>query len=75
MRGARAWTTFSLSSTVGALARDAQCPGDLPGNGVVDVDDLLMVINNWGRAFQGNQAGSDFAVQLDTLKRVDMIGA
>jgi hypothetical protein len=38
---------------VGVLTCEGPCPGDIAGptggpNGVVDVDDLLKVINNWG---------------------------
>ena len=56
----------------------ASCAGDIapyPGllNGVVDVDDLMLVINSWGACVPGNcpaDASGDGAVDVDDLLAV-----
>lgn len=47
------------------------CPGDVNHNGVVDIDDLLLVINNWGGG-PGNPADidADGDVDIDDLLAV-----
>ena len=41
-------TTATNSGWVCSAYIEAAEPGDLTGDGVVNVNDLLMVINNWG---------------------------
>jgi hypothetical protein len=43
------------------------CPGDRNNNGVVDVDDLLIVINTWGTADPAGDATGNGIVDVDDL--------
>jgi hypothetical protein len=38
-----------------------QVPGDVTANGVVDVDDLLAVINAWGKCANPDECPADIA--------------
>lgn len=42
------------------------CPGDVDGNGVVDVDDLLLILSGWGGDGSGDADG-DGDVDVDDL--------
>jgi hypothetical protein len=49
---------------VGDATRSPSCPADITGDAVVDVDDLLMLISNWGQLgvlgdFDGNGVDVD----------------
>jgi hypothetical protein len=74
-------STFKVEGSVDAISvvpGAASCNGDLaphPGlpNGVIDVDDLLLVINQWGSCVPGNcpaDANGDGAVNVDDLLAV-----
>jgi hypothetical protein len=43
---------------------ECQNPADITGNGIVDVDDLLMVINNWGPCSDPESCAADIAPPL-----------
>ena len=42
------WSGGGLDDTTPIAPREAPCAGDANRDGVVDVSDLLIVINNWG---------------------------
>src|SRR5262245_26234000 len=44
----RAAARRSFGFRTSGLSGDIPCPGDGTGNGTVDIDDLLLVINGWG---------------------------
>jgi glucose/arabinose dehydrogenase len=46
------------------------CPADITNNGIVDVDDLLMVINNWGSAGGPGDVNGNNMVDTDDLLEV-----
>jgi hypothetical protein len=51
------------------------CPADVTGNGIVDVDDLLAVINNWGNLGQGDITGNGIVDVDDLLAVINGWGA
>jgi 6-phosphogluconolactonase (cycloisomerase 2 family) len=50
------------------------CPADLTGNLIVDVDDLLIVINNWGGNKQGDVTGNGIVDVDDLLEIINAWG-
>ena len=48
-----------FAAILGDIIRDAGCPADIVANGIIDVNDLLTVINDWGKLGIGdiNQDG------------------
>jgi hypothetical protein len=67
------WGWGVTSSSLGqvlldSLALDAACPGDLDGSGSVDLDDLLLVLGNFGcSSVCGGDADRDGDADLDDL--------
>src|SRR5207247_7392427 len=59
---------FSLYGSMQSL-----CPADVNGNGVVDIDDLLQVIAQWGQTGGSADVNHDGVVNIDDLLLV--IGA
>jgi hypothetical protein len=55
---------YTLSVTIGELV--VACPGDADGDGDVDLDDLLLVLGNFGGTGSGDVDG-DNDVDLDDL--------
>jgi hypothetical protein len=55
--------SYTPTSVIVQAAPGAPCPADIAplpdGNGVVDVDDLLVVINGWGACETGEECPSD----------------
>jgi hypothetical protein len=43
------------------------CDGDINGNGAVDIDDLLVVINAWGLRDEEGDINSSGEVDIDDL--------
>ena len=48
------------------LPPSAPCPGDLDGDQVVSIDDLLIVIGNYGNSGEGD-ANEDGTVDVEDL--------
>ena len=44
-----------------------KCPGDANNNGVVDIDDLVTVITNWGGAGGPGDVNGSGTVDIDDL--------
>lgn len=74
---------INAAGKIAATARDAQahkhavlltpvvpCPADLNGNGMVNVDDLLAVINAWGASGGPADVNNDGVVNVDDLLAV-----
>ena len=65
-------TTTSLSGATGAVEQtnflppSTPCPGDLDGDRVVSIDDLLIVIGNYGNSGEGD-ANEDETVDVEDL--------
>jgi hypothetical protein len=57
--------------TVEELICGEGCPADVTGNGAVDVDDLLMIINAWGGKDDVADINDDGAVDVDVLLAVN----
>ena len=67
----------SITSNAASLeVTEICCPADITGNGVVDVDDLLEVVNGWGFCFTFGcpadivPAGGNQFIDVDDLLRV-----
>jgi hypothetical protein len=56
--------------TIEELVCDSACPADITGNGAVDVDDLLFVINSWGGGAGPADITGNGAVDVDDLLAV-----
>ena len=52
---------------VGTIFVAQPCEGDLTGNGVVDGDDLLIVLAHWGSADTAGDADGDGTVDGEDL--------
>src|SRR5690606_10935039 len=48
-----------VSVDIGAYEQHAPCPGDLDGNGAVDVQDLLLMLAAWGNCPNPNNCPAD----------------
>jgi hypothetical protein len=56
-------STSQLQLTLAITVGDVEpCAGDITGDGAVDVDDLLMVINAWGVCVDPKDCPADVAV-------------
>jgi hypothetical protein len=57
--------SYTPTSVIVHAAPGPPCPADIApqpgGDGVVDVDDLLMVINSWGNCDNPNDCPADIA--------------
>lgn len=56
-----------VNEMVGTIFVAQPCEGDLTGNGVVDGDDLLIVLAHWGTADTAGDADGDGAVDGEDL--------
>ena len=57
--------------------QDGACPGDIDGSGSVDIEDLLLVIGQWGNDCEGGEACSadmDGDLDIDVDDLVALIG-
>ena len=55
-----------FSAVLGDIIREAGCIADLTGNGVINVEDLLLVIQDWSTAGEGDING-DGTTNIDDL--------
>jgi hypothetical protein len=60
------FTRTAFVVTIPAEGSGDPCPADIDGNGVVDVDDLLTLLANWGGEGDGDIDGSG-VVDVDDL--------
>jgi len=54
---------------------DNPCPSDINGDGMVDVQDILIVIGNWGGSGEGDVNGDDVVDVTDLLEVVNAWGS
>jgi hypothetical protein len=56
----------------GSVQPEPTCPADvaLPHNGMVDIDDLVVVITHWGQAGGLGDVNHDNAINIDDLVQV-----
>jgi hypothetical protein len=52
------------------VADPPSCPADVTGNGMVDIDDLLAVINGWGGGAGPADVTGNGVVDIDDLLAV-----
>jgi hypothetical protein len=58
-------TPFEETGVV--LRIESACPADINGDGVVNIDDLFEVLNNWGASGVGADVNFDRTVNIDDL--------
>ena len=63
------WTIFGDPSLRIVGAHEFPCPGDLDGDQVVNVTDLLMLLGAWGT----DGPGADLAEPLDMINVSDLL--
>jgi hypothetical protein len=60
-----------FSAILGDIIREAGCPADVVPNGLIDVNDLLLVVANWGGQGEGDINEDENVNILDILHVID----
>ncbi|HBZ97803.1 MAG TPA: hypothetical protein DEO57_08155 [Phycisphaerales bacterium] len=63
-----------FATILGDILRDAGCPGDLQGNGIIDVLDLLVVIDQWDQPSESDIDGNGVFDIGDVLEVLESWG-
>ncbi|MCH2148589.1 MAG: hypothetical protein MK095_04075 [Phycisphaerales bacterium] len=63
-----------LATLLGNLIREAGCPADIHVDGVINVQDLLVILSEWGESGSGDVDDNGITDVLDLLKVIESWG-
>ncbi len=65
--GGKGVITFTSASGVECDDEGEPCPGDISGNGAVDFEDILIVLENWGGGGPDGDVNEDGIVNFEDI--------